>query len=914
MLYGRREERDQITALLEGARGGHAGVLVVRGEAGIGKHTLLQDAAEHADVFHLLRCTGAEAEVELPFAALQQLLGPVLDRLDRLPAPQAQALQAAFGLVEPETKTNQFLVELGALSLLAVLAAEQPLLCLIGQARWLDAASADTLVFVARRLQAERLVVLFAARDGEARTFQAPGLPELRLGGLDPVAAGALLDAQVGTGTLAPQVRERLLAETSGNPLALLELPATLSSQQLAGSEPLPQRLPLSARLQQVFLERVRRLPTATQTLLLVAAAEDTGQLATILAAASVLGVDKEALEPAEQAGLVHVSGSQLGFRHPLVRSAIYQQATVVGRQAAHRALVEVLQGAQQADRRAWHLAAATLGPDEPAASMLEASADRARRRGGPAAAAAALGRAADLTVEEAARARRLVAAAEDLWEAGHTTQATALLNQAEPGSADLAVRARAAHLRGQIELATGTPAVACTLLVEGARLVVGSDPSGATELLVLAAQAALAANQLDRIVEEISPAIAHLPSDDARVKRVADSLVAAGLVQPAAPAQELPARAPTTWPPPALIWIWPMLIVADPAADDVTADQRYARSVAARRTARTIGSLTVALANLAMTETNLGRWPDAITTATEGLRLATETDQHANICYFMVLLAWIAEEQGRSQDCRQLADQAVAAATPLRLAAVRAYASWALAHLDLAEGRPQLAMERLLTLADPGHPSAHAPTALLATGELVEAAARAHALEGMEAHVARLERWANWTQQVWFLVTARRCRALISQGEDAERHYQAALGTQGIASQPLAQARTELAYGQWLRRGHRRVEARPHLRAALELFEQLGATPRAEQARTELRASGETARRRDPSTEQQLTPQERQVARLAGQGLSNQQIADRLFVSRHTVGYHLHKAYAKLNITSRAELGQLDLDDDDPR
>jgi hypothetical protein len=254
MLYGRREERARIAALLEGARRGHAGVLVVRGEAGVGKHALLADAAEQATGFHLLRCAGVEAEVELPFAAVQQLLGPVLDRTDRLPTPQAETLRGAFGLVEPEPEPNRFLVELGALSLLTGVAAGQPLLCLIGQARWLDPASVDALVFVARRLATERLVVLFAARDGEARTFQAPGLPELRLGGLDPAAAGALLAAQVGT--LAPQVRDRLLAEAGGNPLALLELPAGLSSQQLAGRALLPQRLPLTTRLQQVFLER----------------------------------------------------------------------------------------------------------------------------------------------------------------------------------------------------------------------------------------------------------------------------------------------------------------------------------------------------------------------------------------------------------------------------------------------------------------------------------------------------------------------------------------------------------------------------------------------------------------------------------------------------------------------------------
>jgi hypothetical protein len=297
-LYGRHKERAVIAGLLAEARQGRSGALVIRGEAGIGKHTLLQDAANQATGFRLLRCTGVEAEVALPFAALQQLLEPVLDRLDRVPAPQAQALRGAFGLVETQGDTNRFLVELAVLSLLGVVAAEQPLLCLIGQARWLDPASADTLVFVARRLQIEPIVLLFAAREGEARTFKAPGLPELYLGGLDAEAAGDLLAALVGP--LAPQVRERLLAEAGGNPLALLELPSSLSSEQLAGRAPLPARLPLSARLQQVFLERVRGLPAATQRLLVVAAAEDRGELATILAAASGLGVDKEGLEPAE--------------------------------------------------------------------------------------------------------------------------------------------------------------------------------------------------------------------------------------------------------------------------------------------------------------------------------------------------------------------------------------------------------------------------------------------------------------------------------------------------------------------------------------------------------------------------------------------------------------------------------------
>jgi DNA-binding CsgD family transcriptional regulator len=664
---------------------------------------------------------------------------------------------------------------------------------------------------------------------------------------LDPAAAGELLAAQAGT--LAPGVRDRLLGEAGGNPLALLELPRTLTSQQLAGSDPLPERLPLSARLAQVFLQRVRRLPQATQTLLLVAAAEDTGELATILAAGGVLAVDKEALEPAEQVGLVQVVDSTLAFRHPLVRSAIYQAATFTARQAAHRALIAVLQGGQQAERRAWHLAAPPPSP--------LMSAPRPRRGRGH------------------ARAGR----------------------RPHPGG--------------------GTPAAACTLLLEGARLLLDPDPDQATELLVLAAQAALAAGELDTLVNQIHPVVARLNAhrpgqEDVRVQRVARSLAAAGLVKvpPAAIAQDRSGEAATTWPPPAFTWTWPMLILVEPAVDNVTADQLSARSVEARRAAGTVSALTAALANLMLVEASLGRWQPAISHATEGLRLARETGQDTTAGYFLAWPAWLAAFQGRAEDCRRLAEEALAMAIPRRLLGVAGLAAWTLANLDLTEGRPAAALERLRALATPGHPTAYAPVALLATGQLVDAAAQAGALEGMEPFVARFERWAQRDQRTWTLVVARRCRALITQGPAAEQHYQAALAVEGMSTRPTELARTELAYGQWLRRARRRSDARVHLRTALELFVRLGAAPWAERARAELRASGQTARTRDPSTRQQLTPQERQVAGLASQGLTNQQIAEQLFLSSHTVGYHLHKLYAKLEITSRADLAQLDLDD----
>ncbi len=907
MLYGRIEERARIDRLLAGAREGHAGVLVVRGDAGIGKQALLQYAAEQAGDFCMLSAAGAEAEMELAFAGLHQLLQPVLERLDALPAPQARALRGAFGL--RNARAIPFLIELGALSLLSAVAADQPLLCLVSHALWLDSASAEALLFVARRLEAERIVLLFAARDDDLRRFEVPGLPELRLAGLDAASAGELLQAHVGK--LAPQVRGRLIAETQGNPLALLELPESLTGEQLSGHEWLPRLLPLSGRLQQVFLGRARRLPQATQTLLLVAAAEDTGELATVLAAGEALGSGPETLEPAEAAGLVEVVGQELRFRHSLVRSAIYQAATFAARRSAHHALIGVLGGDGQADRRAWHLAAATFEPDEQVAAALESSADRARRRGGATAAAAALERAAWLSPRRASRAQRLVAAAECLWEAGHGERAQTLLNRAEPPPAGAVIRARMAHVRGAVELAAGMPAFACTLLLRGARLSMTSDPGRATDMLLLAARAALSAGQTDRLVKRIQPLLSRLSTGDTRVERVAHSLIAAGLASPppGATTTEPPARVTTGWPHPAFTWMWPMLIVATDG-DAVTADRRYAAAVSARRAAGTVSSRTVALANLAMAEAALGRWHEAIDCATEGLRLASETAQRATRPYFMAILAALAAEQGHAGECHQLASQALATATRLRLPVVAALASWTLASLDLAQDRAVAALERLRALATPGHPTAHAPIALLATGTLVEAAARADALAGLEPAVARFERWAQWDQRTWTVAVARRCRALISGDAEAERHYQAALTTEGIRELPFELARTQLLYGEWLRRARRRVDARVHLRASLETFERLEAHPWAERTRAELRASGESARGRDPRAPLRLTPQELLVARLAAQGLTNRQIAARLYLSTHTVAYHLQKVYAKLGITSRAALSQFPLDD----
>jgi DNA-binding CsgD family transcriptional regulator len=907
MLYGRREERSLVAGLLAGARRGRSGVLVVRGEAGIGKRSLLQDAAEQATGFRVLRGAGSEPEAQLAYAGLHQLLRPALGRLGQLPAPQARALGAAFGLVEGPACRS--LVALGLLGLLARLGRERPVLCLVTDAQWLDTATAGALVFAGRRLDTEPVVLLLAAEDGGGHRFDAPELPSLRLGGLDRDAAGRLLASR--TGAAAPVVADQLIDRVAGHPLALVELAATLSGEQLAGRAPLPEPLALGTRLQRAFLPSVRPLPPETRTLLLVASVEGTGELAAVLAAGRVLGVGPAALEPAERAGLVRVGGLELRFRHPLVRSAIYQGATFLERQAAHRALAGELAGGPRADRRAWHLAAATVEPDEEVAAALEGSAVHAARRGGATTAAAALERAAALTPEAGPRARRLIAAAEHSWEAGLGQRARLLLDRVQP-PLEPAMGVRLRHLEGVIELAAGSPASACATLSEGAELAVSSDPDRAAELLALATWAALSAGQPGRVVDRLGPAASGLPGrHGVRVERVAGSLVAAGLApgSPEATGRDLPSGPATAWPHPALAWAWPMLVVAEPAAGGpAAAADRYARLAAARRAAGAAGALAVPLANLAAVEACLGRWPAAIRTATEALQVARAAGQHALAPYLLVLLAWLAAQQGRADDCRRLVDEAVAAAAALRLPLVAAYASWDLAALDLVEGRPRAAADRLLALAGPGQPTGHAPVALLATGDLVEAAVRAGAPGGVGHLLTRFERWTERDNETWGLATAARCRALVSPGEEAGRHFRAALATDGLDERPFDLARTELAFGEWLRRARRRGEARARLRRALELFERLEAAPWAERARGELLASAETARKRDPSTIDQLTPQERQVARLAAQGLTNREIAERLLLSRHTVGYHLHKAFAKLGVESRARLRRVDL------
>ncbi|HEV8374404.1 MAG TPA: LuxR C-terminal-related transcriptional regulator [Actinomycetota bacterium] len=911
MLHGRDVQCAVIDRLLADAGNLRSGALVVRGEVGVGKSALLTYAADRAaGTMRVLWGFGVESESELAFAALHQIVRPVLDHVERLPGPQAAALQGALGLATTGGN-DRFLIAVGTLSLLAEVAEERPLVCLVDDAQWLDQPSADALTFAARRLEAEGIVLLFAARDDDLHPFSAPGFHELRLTGLDADAASALLTERSPAG-LAPAVRDRLIEATQGNPLALLELPASLTADQLAGRTPVPDPLPVSAGVEQVFLQRVRRLPGSTQTLLLAAAAEETGDPAVVFGAAQALGAAAQALGAAETAGLVRISEGRIWFHHPLVRSAVYRGATFSQRQAIHQALAAALQGAEHADRRAWHRAAAAMAPDPEVADELERSAERARRRSGYSAAARALERSAELTAAEELRSRRLAGAADAAWLAGQPDRALGLLDRAASGGSQPRLRADIAHLRGVIELHRGVPADAFTILAAGSAEVAPADPVKALAMLLPASEAASYAGDVALTIEAARRAAA-LPRREQRVDQFTlDLLVGIGSILEGDTARGAPLLRQAV----ALAQAFDdptRLGFAGAAArylgDDTATHDFYARAVARARATGRVILLPYLLESLAVAEVSAGRYTAAAASASEGLRLARETGQESSLCRNLSTLALLAAMQGREDACRSHAAEALERAVPRGLRLQAASATWALALLDLGLNRSAEALARLETLAA-GSETGHQIIALLSVPDLVEAAVRANQTQRAQTALAGFEQWASHTTPPWALALVPRCRGLLSAGAVADRHFAEALRLHSPSSRPFDRARTELLYGQALRRARRRAEAREHLRAALTTFEQLGAAPWAERARTELRVSGETPRQRDPSALDQLTPQELQVVRFVGEGATNREVAAQLFLSPRTIDYHLRQIFTKLGISSRAELIRLRADE----
>jgi DNA-binding CsgD family transcriptional regulator len=713
--------------------------------------------------------------------------------------------------------------------------------------------------------------------------------------GLDPRAAGALLAESVPH--LADDVCAGLVAGTAGNPLALRELAGTLTHDQLTGREPLP--APLDAG--RLFLGRVRRLSPAAQRFLLLAAAESGGAPGTVLHAAGAAGIPGDALDEAERAGLVEVANDRLVFRHPLVRSAVYHAATFLERRSAHLALASVLAAPADADRRAWHHAAGAIEPSEAVAGALEASAARARARGGAAVAANALERAAQLSPDAADRAARYVAAAGDAWDAGRPDRVRALLDAAEPLAAPPRARARLWFLRGLVELRSGTPAAACRLLLRSAAEAAPGDQS-TVEALGYAGEAAamlgdpVLAAEAERLAAKLSTVdgspLVGLLSGWASLGRD-DWSTGARLLG------EVVAEAAAADDPPRQLWTGRAAIYL---GDVSTARTCYGRAVAGARAAGEVGTLPMMLDRLAFTDVLAGHLADAQANATEGLRLAGDLGLDGGLA--LVSLALAAAWTGEAAACHRAAGHAHDLAETRGLRMIAAGANWALGLLALGAGRPGEAAARLSALA-PGEPADHTLIRLWATPDLVEALVRAGEPESAGAPLAAFERWARGSRSPGPAAALRRCEGLVSGDTDS---FRAAVRLAPAGDRTLERARSELLLGEALRRDRRRSESRAHLRDALEVFERAGATAWAARASTELRASGETAHRHEPGEQVRLTPQERQIARFAGAGESNPDIAAKLFLSRRTVEYHLHKVFTKLGVASRTELARIDL------
>ena len=890
MLCGRSEQLAAIGRLLGGMRSGRAGALVLRGEAGIGKTALLEAAADKAAGARVLRVAGVESEAELPFAALHALLRPALDQIGALPGRQAAALRGAFGLAE-ETVTDRFLVGLGVLSLVAELAEDRPVLVLVDDAQWVDRASADALVFAARRLQAERAAVLVAARD-EPPGLSLPGLPELRVGGLDQTAAEQLL---AGAG-LVRAVRDQLIAEAGGNPLALIELSRGLSAAERAGSvTPLisPAASPVS-RVQQAFGARIGGLPEACRRAVLVAALGGLADLAEVSRAIAASGGSLTDLAAAERAGLVRVTAAGVIFSHPLARAAVLAGSDVAERAAAHRALAGVLDG----DRRPWHLAALADGPDEQVAAELDAAAQRADRRGSRAAASAAYERAAALSAGPAAKGRRLALAAEAATDAGQLPRAADLARQAGQLVTDPAAAAALARVRAQLEFEAGRPTDSVGILLEWAALLGPADPGAAEVVLaeavhILWLAAGPAHPELERRAAAMTPVGARLVEFLQAVRRLQDGDT------------DVPVTVPATPDPGSL----PLLarfsqLFFDFVRGDVPAVGRRAADMAAEcRDAGIAGLLAYALVYLATAQLLHGEFLDATATAEEGLRIAADTGQTHVTRELASTAAGLAAITGDEEACRARASQVRKLSAGVQTLAP-AGADCALAMLDLGCGRYQSALDWMR--AATSGPARRNPEVLYAYPVHVEAAVRAGRTDLAARPLAQFTAWAGAIGQRWATAVAARCAALTADDADAEPLWREAIAAHEGDGRPFEQAHTRLLYGEWLRRNRRRADAREHLLAAAAAFARMGARPWQERAEAELRAAGAgapTVTADDPLA--RLTPQELQVVRLAAAGASNKQIGGQLFLSPRTVGFHLYRAFPKLGVTNREELAR---------
>jgi len=919
MLLDRDNELETIGCMLGAVREGRSGTLLVRGEPGIGKTALLDHAVRSAGELSLTRVTGVESEMQLGFAGLHQLLVPLLARLERLPVPQRRALQSAFGLLKDDPP-DRFLVGLAVLSLLDDAAVRSPLLVVVDDAQWLDRESIETLAFVARRLHADRVAMLFATADQSGATAVLDGLPSVDLAGLSWEATGELLCALAGQ-PVDDRVAQRIAAETGGNPLAIGELADELSATQLAGACLLPEPLPVRGRLEERFLRRVRELPDEVQKLLLLAAAASPLDRAVLRSAAAQAGIDPDgAIELAAETFLI--VGDEVRFRHPLKRSAIYSGATGTERRRAHEVLAAVSGAAGDPEGQAWHRAAAAVGPAEETAAALDRAADRARARGGYAATAALLARAAELTPDSSRQAERRLKTSQAELAAGDPVAAQAKLDEAVGQLADARQRAEARRTQGAIQLARGCGADAPATLLAAASEFAQLDPRLARSTLLEALEAAMLAGRLARgggLPEVAAAARATPRAPDADHTAGVDDLLldafatraavdyatsiplmreaVAALRQGTLPVEEGLRR----------------LGLGCYAAGDLFDDESYS-AFAARwaELAREAGALNVlprALAAIADVEIQAGRFSQADAALAERCDIAIATDNPtvlgATAPVAFLLSAW----RGEAEQTRAGADSLIREATERGQAKVVDYAQSALVVLELGLGEYESALAAALPVYEEDSP--FLGTRMLP--DLVEAALRCDETVIATAALARLSERALGSGSEVALGLLARSRALLSD-DGVEGLYCDALERLARTDALPELGRTHLLWGEWLRRQRRRREAREQLRRAHELFESLGAGGFAQRAAAELLATGERARKRDDTTRDELTPQETRIAKLAAEGASNSEIAEKLFISSSTVAYHLRKVFRKLNVNSRARLSRALAGDDRDR
>jgi DNA-binding CsgD family transcriptional regulator len=899
-LFGRQRERDVLERLLGGARAGRGTVLVVDGDPGIGKTALLDYLSEAGSDFRPLRALGVEREIEIDYAALQQLCAPILKHIERLPHPQSSALSMAFGQTSGEAP-SPFLVGLAVLGLLAEAAEERPLLCMVDDAQWLDGASSRALTFVARRLLAERIALVFATRDPDDALTR---FPQLTVGPLGHRDARALLQS-VFPAALDEPVLERIVAETGGNPLAILELPRGLSPAQLAGGFGLPSAVPLTTGIERSYLRRLSKLPRDARRLLLLAAAEPVGDPALLFRAAALLGIPEATVQSVELEGFLRWDGSVV-MRHPLVRSVVYQTADATDRRETHRALADATDPRIDPDRHAWHRAQAAAVPNEEVAAELERSAARAQARGGFAAAAAFLDRAAKLTPDAVRRSQRSLIAADMQFRAGALDDAISLLASADTRALDELDRARVAVLRAQIAFVSTHGSDAPTMLLDAARQLEPLSPGLAYETYLEALSAAIFAGHLaapggSPLDVSLAAGSATKPTIRGGPELLLEGFAALFSESYSAAATHLRealntfevSGLPMTE---QLRWKWLATVAAVLLWDDVRWEEIAAHHVQKSREAGALAELPLALSMCVYSHLFTG---DLVAAALllEELRAATDATGTTLAPYGAVGLAAM---RGREADAVALITGSRDEVTQRGEGIGILILDWAEAVLYNGLGRYEDALAAAVRITERPQDLSSSNWWMI---ELIEAAARVDRPELAADTRARLSEMATASATEWVLGTLARADALLADDEHAEALYVEAIAHLGRTRMAVDLARTRLLFGEWLRRQRRRVDAREQLRTAHDFFDSVGMEAFAARARVELEATGERARSRSVESLDQLTPQEAQVARLAAQGNTNREIAAQLFISPTTVEYHLHKAFRKLGVKSRTQL-----------